>query len=67
LNGTVTLQPRAGPLPGSTDAAKARTLAAKPSSGHHTRPYSIGSPVWRANSAWMNGERLCATGLPSTA
>lgn len=61
LNGTVTLQPR------PPASAKARTAAAKPSRGASTRSYTIACPVWRANAAWMNGDWLCATGLPTTA
>ena len=40
LNGTVMLQPRAGPSPaaGSALAMKLRTVAAKPSSGLSMRP-----------------------------
>ncbi len=60
LNGTVTFAPR------PPSATNARTAASNPSIGASRCVYSIGSPVCAANCAWMNGDLLCATGLPNT-
>src|SRR6185436_18560519 len=61
LNGSVTLRP----LPPA--ARKRCTAAAKPSSGDSSRPYSRSWEVARANSAWIQGDLECATGLPTSA
>ena len=61
LKGSVTLRPRP---PAARNAA---TVAAKPSSGERIRPYSMSSPIARANAAWISGDFECAIGLPMTA
>ncbi len=62
LNGIVTLQPRAPP---AANAARRGGEAVE-----RTEQALVASPARRsgaANAAWMNGDWLCATGLPTTA
>src|SRR5687768_4459124 len=61
LKGSVMFRPLPPP------ARKRSTASTNPSTGASMRPYSMSAPVARANSAWIQGDFECATGLPMTA
>ena len=51
-------------------SGRKRRIGAKivlPLRGAGSRTYTMSCPVWRANSAWIWGDLLWATGLPMTA